>query len=405
MFVNDAVDLAVDGRRRVLTGEQRRIEDGRDARRERRQIRAHVRGRVHAHRQELAVRVERELGVRDVVASVGVGQERLAPLRGPLDRAIHPLARPHHRRLFRIEEDLRAEAAADVGRDHAHLVLRQTEHERRHEQTLDVRILARDVERVRVVGAVVRRRCRARLDRVWDKTVVDDVELRDMRGRRECGVDSGLVAKGPCVAVVPRCALVNLCRAGRKRVYAVDDRGKRVVVDVDELRGVLRLMRCLGDDESDHIPHETNLALREHRVRRFLHRRAVGARDEPPTRQAVDAREIVAREDRDHAGGRFRTRRVDATNRRVRVRRTEEERVRRVRHDHVIRVLASAGEKATVFLPADRLADQRCAHDGSVSGSWRRRPAARPRRYSDSRCTGRNSLPVPRGWSSSFAFG
>ena len=147
--------LAVDRRRRVLAGEQRRVEDGRYARGEGRQVGAHRRGRVHAHGEELAVLVQRQLGVGDVIAPVRVGQKRFAALGGPLERPVDPLRRPDQRGLFGIEIDLRAEAAADVGRDDAHLVLRQAEHEGRHQQPLDVRVLAGDIERVAVVGAAV----------------------------------------------------------------------------------------------------------------------------------------------------------------------------------------------------------------------------------------------------------
>ena len=120
-----------------------------------------------AQREELAVLVERELGVRDVVAAVRVGEERLAALGGPLDRAVDVLRRPDHRGLFGVQVDLRAEAAADVGRDHAHLVLGQAEHERRHQQALDVRVLARHVERVAVVGAAVATRSRRAARSRW----------------------------------------------------------------------------------------------------------------------------------------------------------------------------------------------------------------------------------------------
>ena len=174
-------------------------------------------------------------------------EEALAALGRPLDRAVDALRRPHHRRLFGVEVDLRAEAAADVGRDHAHLVLGQAEHERRHQQPLDVRVLVRDVERVAVVGAAVRRDRGARLDRVRDQPVVDDVELRDVRGLGERGVDRRLVAERPRVALVARRAVVDLRRARLQRVDAVDDRGQHVVVDVDQLGGVLRLVGRLGD--------------------------------------------------------------------------------------------------------------------------------------------------------------
>ena len=203
-----------------------------------------VAGRLDAHREELAVLVERELGVRHVIAAVRVGQERFAALARPLDRAVDALARPDDRGLFGVQEDLRAEAAADVGRDHAHLVLRQSQHERRHQQALDVRVLARHVERVAVVGAGVRRDRGARLDRVGNEAVVDDVDLRDVRGLRERRVDRRLVAERPRVALVAGRLVVDLRRAGLQRIGRVDDRRQHFVVDFDQLGGVLRLVRA-----------------------------------------------------------------------------------------------------------------------------------------------------------------
>ena len=179
----------------------------------------------------------------------------------PLDRAVDALRRPDHRGLFGVQVDLRAEAAADVGRDHAHLVLGQAEHERRHQQPLDVRILARDVQRVRVVGAAVRRDRGARLDRVGDQPVVDDVELRDVRRLGERRVDRRLVAERPRVALVARRLVVDLRRARLQRVDAVHDRGQHLVVDLDQLGGVLRLVARLGDHQRDLIADVAHLAL------------------------------------------------------------------------------------------------------------------------------------------------
>ena len=287
--------LGVDGGRRVLAGQQRRVEDRRDARGERRQVRAHRSGRVHAHREELAVLVERELGVRHVVASVRVGEEALAPLGRPLDRAVDALRRPHHRRLFGVEVDLRAEAAADVGRDHADLVLGQAEHERGHQQPLDVRVLAGDVERVAIVAAAVRGDRGAWFDRVRNEAVVDDVELRHVRRLGERGVDRRLVAKRPRVALVAWRAVMELRRARLQCVDDVDHRGQHFVVDVDQLGRILRLVGRLGDHEGDRVADVTDLALRKHRMRRLVHRLAVGAGDEPAAGESIDAGQVVRR--------------------------------------------------------------------------------------------------------------
>ena len=142
------LDLGVDRRRLVLAGEQGRVEDRRHRRGEGREVGAHVGDRLDAQREEVALRVERQLGRGDVVAAVRVGEERLAALGGPLDRPADPLARPDQGDVLGVEEDLRAEAAADVGRDHPHLRLGQAEHEGAHQQPLDVRVLVGDVERV-----------------------------------------------------------------------------------------------------------------------------------------------------------------------------------------------------------------------------------------------------------------
>jgi hypothetical protein len=130
-----------------------------------------------------------------------VGQEGLAALGRPLDGAVE-LWPPRWRHVLGVQEDLGAEAAAHVGRDHAHLVLGQAQHEGRHQQPLDVRVLVGHVQRVLVRGAVVAGVGGARLHRVGDQAVVDQVQLGDVRGAGEGGVHRGLVAQRPLVAVV-----------------------------------------------------------------------------------------------------------------------------------------------------------------------------------------------------------
>ena len=117
-------DFAMNHRRRVLAREQRRVQDRRDARRERGQVRAHVRRRLRAQREKLAVLVECQLGVRDVITAVRVGEKRFTAIARPLDRTIDQLRRPDAHGLFGVQVDLRAEAAAYVRRNDAHLVLR-----------------------------------------------------------------------------------------------------------------------------------------------------------------------------------------------------------------------------------------------------------------------------------------
>ncbi|MCY1357449.1 hypothetical protein D9M69_439430 [compost metagenome] len=281
------LDLGIDRRGRVLAGQQRRIQDGRHAAGKGRQVRAHVGDRMHAHRQELAVGIERQLGPGHVVAAMRVGQEGLATVRGPLDRAADLLRGPRQRHVFRIQEDLGTEAAAHVGRDDAQPRFRQPQHERAHQQAFDVRVLVGDVDGVAVVLARIAGVDRARLDRVGDEPVVDDVQRGHVRGLGEGGIGGGLVAVAPGVAGVGRHVVVHQ-RRRRRGIGGADHGGQLFVVDLDLLGGVARLLQRLGDDQRHLVAHVAHLALCDHRVRRLFHRRAVDAVDQPAAGQAAD---------------------------------------------------------------------------------------------------------------------
>ena len=261
----DRFHLRVDRGRGVLAGEQRGVQNGRHARRERRQIRAHVGGRVDAHAEELAVRVHGQFGLGHVIAAVRVRDERFRALGRPLDRTADFLRRPRQRDVFRIQEDLRAEAAADVRRDHAQFRFRQRQHERGHQQALDVRILIRDVERVAVVLHGIARVDRARFDRVRDQAVVDDVERGDVRGLGEGGVGGGLVAVAPVVADVVRHVVVHERAGRRRRMRGIDHGRQHVVIDFDQFGGVLRGLDRIGDHERDLIADMAHFRMRDHR--------------------------------------------------------------------------------------------------------------------------------------------
>src|SRR3546814_10282904 len=70
----------------------------------------------------------------DMVAAMGVGQEGLGAVRGPFNRLSQLAGGPETDRFFRIVENLRAEAAADIGGNDADLVFRQAEDEGAEQQ-------------------------------------------------------------------------------------------------------------------------------------------------------------------------------------------------------------------------------------------------------------------------------
>ena len=91
-------------------------------------IGADIGDHVGLERDQLGVLVE-GAGERDgLVAAVKGGDQVLAPVLGPGHRTLELARQPHQHDVFGRERHLLAEAAADVGRDHAQIGLRHAEH-------------------------------------------------------------------------------------------------------------------------------------------------------------------------------------------------------------------------------------------------------------------------------------
>ena len=311
---------------------------------------------------DLAVVAERHLGVGDVIAAVRVGEERLGAVAGPFHRAADLLRRPQAHDLFGIDEDLRAEAAADIRRDDAQLVLRRHADEGRDDEPRDVRILRGVPEREVLRAGVVFADRDARLHRVGHQAVVDDVELGDVLGRLDRRVGRLGVAEMPLVDRVLRRDLVDRRRA--LRLGRIGHRRQHLVVDLDLLGGVLGLRQRLGHHHRDRIADIAGLARRDRRMRRHLHRRAVLGMDHPAADQIADlvGRKLGAGQHRDHAGHSSRRGDVDLLDPGVRMRRAHEHRAGLARPADVVGVLALAGDEAEVFLAAHRCADPGRGH-------------------------------------------
>ena len=170
---------------------------------------------------------------------------------------------------------LAAEGAADVGRDHAEEVGRETERPRELDSA-PVRCLCRRVHREPAVGLGHRE------DRAPLHGCHRHPRDRERRTDGELGGGEGVGGRG---RIPHERDLVRLAR--------VVDRWKRVVLDVDELDRVLRHRRALGDDRRDVLAHVPHFAVGECGLGELL-------RDE---RDLVDGlgREVARREDRDDA--------------------------------------------------------------------------------------------------------
>ena len=116
----------------VRTGVDPRAEE-RDAGRDELQVRAHRAPRLGLDGGDVAVPRRRERELVHDVAPVDRRDVVLGALLRPLHRPAEALRERDRKRLLRVDVDLRAEAAADVGSDHADLRLGDAEHELQRE--------------------------------------------------------------------------------------------------------------------------------------------------------------------------------------------------------------------------------------------------------------------------------
>jgi hypothetical protein len=363
----DGVYFAVDGRQIVLARQQRRVEIGRDRRREGRHVGAQIGDRLDAECRHLAAVAEGEFRVGDVVAAMGVGQKSLGALAHPLDRTADPLGRPQADDLFGIDEDLGTETTAHIGGDDAQLVLRRHAHECRDDEPRHMRVLGRVPQGEVLIARIVLADRRPRLHGVGHQAVVDDVELGHMFGRGERGIDRAGLAEMPLKDRVSGHRLMDLRRTRLLGLGGIDHRRQDLVADLDLLRRVARLPPCLGDHDGDRIARIAGLAVGDGGMRRHLHRRAVLGMDHPAADQVADlvAGEVGAGEHGQDAGHLCGGRRVDRVDLGVRVRRAQKMDVRLPGPADVVGILALAGDEAEIFLAAHRRADAGRAHGRS----------------------------------------
>ncbi len=127
----------------------------------------------------MAVAIERELGMSEMIAALIVGDKTFRPARDPAHRTAQPPRGPGDDPLLGIELALVAEAAADVGRHHAQRALGDAEL-LRHLAADVVRGLRRRVKRKLL--ALRFGHDRARLDRRAGQAIVDEVDRDHVGG-------------------------------------------------------------------------------------------------------------------------------------------------------------------------------------------------------------------------------
>jgi hypothetical protein len=351
-LVREDADLLEAEVRDLVAAVHQHPAEARDHRREELVVGAEVDEELGPHRGDRAVLLDRCLDVLDLTAAVRRRREVLASGLRPLDRFAELHRDPGNQDLLAIDVELRAEAAADLGRDHAHAALGQLQHlgELRAEQMRDLR--ARP-DRQLLRGRVPLRDDGARLHRERDHPLLLDPELDDEVRRFE-----GLFALGDLTAlrVVGDVVAELLVEHGRilaGRLLRIDGRVERIGVDLDRLGRVACGVAIACDDDGDGLADVADLADREHGVLRDLQPREV----EPARHVAGLSGEILARVDRDDAGHRLRLRDVDGEQLRVRVDAPRDGGEEHARELHVVGVGGAPGDQARVLATLDSGAD------------------------------------------------
>ena len=366
----DALHPHIDRGRGVGADEHRRPRVGRDEGAVIRQVGAEIGDRVHPQPEEAPVAVQRQPGAADMVAPMIVAEEALRPLRRPLHGPVQAARGEQADHVFRVVEQLHAEAAADVRGDDAELFLRQPE-ELGELLAQAVHTLAGDVNDQPPAVRLHRGEAGAALHRIGDDAVVDDLQFHDAGGPGERRLDRRLVALLPVEAEVAR-RLVPHPRAVRlQRLRRAGDRGAVVVIDHHQFRRVAGGLRRLRHHHGDRIADMAHAALRQRRAGRGDVGGAVALRQRRRAGDRLDAVRLQVRdgEDAQDARLRRRLRDVDAADVGMGVGGAHEHRVALAGKRHVVGVAPAARQQACVFGAGDRLADAELYH-GAGSFLW-----------------------------------
>ena len=226
------------------------------------QIGPGIGGAVDAQRQKAAIGVERQGSLGAMIARLMVGQETLAAGGDPFDRAADAPRRPQDQHMLGIDEILRAEAAADIGRDKSHCSGRHTQCTRGI-VARRMNALARNVGRVPAAIRIPKPNDAARLHRVGDDPVIVEIEFDEMCRGGKSGSYRSAVAGSPIEAEIARHFGRNLGRSRRTGGCSGRHRRQRAIVDHDLLGGVERLRAALGDNQRDRLADIADLARRQ----------------------------------------------------------------------------------------------------------------------------------------------
>jgi hypothetical protein len=209
-----------------------------------------------------------------------------------------------------------------------------------------------------------------------------------MRGARKRGGDLLTVAVVEVQAHIARCLCVQLRCIGRCRGTRGGDRGERVDIDENGLRGILRLLHGFRHNHGDGFANVAHAIGGQRLLRRPRRRRPISVFPSGGRHVADTAcRKISGRDNQMHTGHRACHVRVHRADRAMRHPAAHHHAIELVRQVQIVGIAAFATEQDRVFLARYRLADgkfraveqrwvERCVHSGFAFVACLRRSAA-----------------------------
>jgi hypothetical protein len=269
-----------------------------------------------------------------------------------------------HQRHLVVDRGLHAEAAADVAGDHPDAALRHLQY-RRQFGAERMHALQRGVDGEAAVGGVVVADAGARLHGGRRHAVDDEAVADHMVGLGDGGLGCRLVAEQLHEADIVGAALPDPRRAGLGCLGGRDRRRQRLVVDLDQFGGVLRLVQRLRHHERHIVADPAHLVLGKRRVGR-LERAAVAPLQAARHRQVAPSGRLPvgAGEHRQHARRGLGAGGIDPADAGVGVRGAQHAGVGHAGQHHVGDIAAAAAQQPRILEAGHRLTDREFTHLG-----------------------------------------
>ena len=325
---------------------------------------------VETQREDAALFGDRGLDLGDAVRPRACGDEMLDAVLDPFHRPPGDLRRDRGQHHVGKHRELDAEAAAAVGRDaQPHLGAGHPQRLRHHRMGREWPLEIRGDVVALVVGMVL-----------GDDDVAlhrREGEPRVVHGERHPGIGTGKGAGGIAVGEFADRDLVGLAFGveQRRRFVAggdgVDHSGQRLVIDLDQLRGILRHIPVLGDDQRHRLADITHPLDRE---RPLVHRRL-----ERNQERIGECAHVLAGDDRGDPRQAARSRRIDAADDGMGVGRTDHMGLQRAaRLRQIVGIAAAPRQQCGVFLAGERHTER--GHQSTVERPSRDHSASRVER-------------------------